>query len=100
MRKPVFAIEIVQSLYLLNPKFQASNHLLWLYSPVCVGIPEDRFSHDAAQLIRLPSRLTLICVHEGKLCILRTKRQICLLFPSANSVEKTADHRINIYRTV
>ena len=24
-------------LLLLNPKFQASSHLLWLYSPVCVG---------------------------------------------------------------
>ena len=24
------------SLYYLNPKFQASSHLLWLYSPVCV----------------------------------------------------------------
>ena len=33
----VFATRIVQSLYLLNPKFQASSHLLWLYSPVCVG---------------------------------------------------------------
>ena len=32
----VFAIRIVQSLYYLNPKFQASSHLLWLYSPVCV----------------------------------------------------------------
>ena len=32
----VFAILIVQSLYYLNPKFQASRHLLWLYSPVCV----------------------------------------------------------------
>ena len=21
----------------LNPKFQASSHLMWLYSPVCVG---------------------------------------------------------------
>ena len=21
----------------LNPKFQASSHLVWLYSPVCVG---------------------------------------------------------------
>ena len=28
---------VVQSLYFLNPKFQASSHLLWLYSPVCVG---------------------------------------------------------------
>ena len=32
----VFAIRIVQSLYYLNPKFQASSYLLWLYSPVCV----------------------------------------------------------------
>ena len=33
----VFATRIVQSLYFLNPKFQASSHLVWLYSPVCVG---------------------------------------------------------------
>ena len=32
----VFATWIEQSLYFLNPKFQASSHLLWLYSPVCV----------------------------------------------------------------
>ena len=33
----VFAIQIVQSLHYLNPKFQASSYLLWLYSLVCVG---------------------------------------------------------------
>ena len=33
----VFAIWIEQPLYYLNPKFQASDHLLWLYSPACVG---------------------------------------------------------------
>ena len=33
----VFATRIVQSLYYLNPKFQVPRHLLWLYSPVCVG---------------------------------------------------------------
>ena len=33
----VFATRIVQSLYFLSPKFQASNHILWLCSPVCVG---------------------------------------------------------------
>ena len=33
----VFATRIVQSLYFLNPEFQASCNLLWLYSPVCVG---------------------------------------------------------------
>ena len=32
----VFATRIVQSLYILNPKFQGSSLLLWLYSPVCV----------------------------------------------------------------
>ena len=33
----VFANRIVQSLFFLNPKFQAPSQLLWLYSPVCVG---------------------------------------------------------------
>ena len=33
----VFATKIVQRLYFLNTKFQASSHLLWLYSPVYVG---------------------------------------------------------------
>ena len=27
----------MKSLYFLNQEFQVSNHLLWLYSPVCVG---------------------------------------------------------------
>ena len=33
----VFTIRIVQSLYFLYPEFQVSSHLLWRYSPVCVG---------------------------------------------------------------
>ena len=33
----VFTTKVVQLLYFLSPKFQASSHLLWLYSPVCVG---------------------------------------------------------------
>ena len=33
----VFATRIVQFLFFLNPKFQASSLLLSLYSPVCVG---------------------------------------------------------------
>ena len=28
---------IVHSLYLLKLTFQASSHILWLYSPVCIG---------------------------------------------------------------
>ena len=44
---------IVQSLYFLNPKCQASSHLLWQYSPVCVRPgrkPEHWFSHVSAHL--------------------------------------------------
>ena len=58
-----------QSIFFLNPKFQASSHLLLLYSPVCVGPgrkPEDRFSHKEAQmsmiqvkLVRIPSPVSL-----------------------------------------
>ena len=33
----VFATRIVQFLIYLNLKFPASSHLLWLYSPICVG---------------------------------------------------------------
>ena len=47
----VFATQILQFLFFLNPKFQASSHLLWLHRSVCVGLvgnPEDRFSRIAA----------------------------------------------------
>ena len=50
----VFATWIVQSLFYLNPKLQASRHVMWLYSPVCVGPgrkPKDLFSHDEAHTI-------------------------------------------------
>ena len=50
----IFAIRVIQTLYYLNPKFQASGHPLWLYGPICVdlvGNPEDRFSHNEAQVI-------------------------------------------------
>ena len=43
----VFATRMVQSLYYLNPKFQASRHLL----SDLVGNPEDRFSHKEARMI-------------------------------------------------
>ena len=32
----IFATLLLQSLFFLNPKFQASSHLLWPYSLVCV----------------------------------------------------------------
>ena len=51
----VFATRIVQSLYFLNTKFQDSSHLVWSCSLVCVGPvvgnPEDRFSHNVAQMV-------------------------------------------------
>ena len=49
----VFATRIVHSLYFLNPKFQASSHLLRLYTARFVldqvKNPEDRFSRNEAQ---------------------------------------------------
>ena len=48
----VFDTQLVQFLYFINQKFQASDHLLWLYSPdyvSLVGKPEDRFSHNETQ---------------------------------------------------
>ena len=46
-----FASQIVQSLYFLNPKFRASDHLLWLYSPVCVGTGRKQTGFLAMRLI-------------------------------------------------
>ena len=45
----VFATPIVKPLFFLNPKFQASSHLLWFVSDL-VENPEDRFSHNEAHL--------------------------------------------------
>ena len=36
-READLTTQLVKSLYFLNPKFQASSHLSWPYSPVCVG---------------------------------------------------------------
>ena len=60
----VFATWIVQFLYFLNPKFQASRRLLWLYSPVCVG-PGSSFvsSEDSYQPGHPPSLISLHCPH-------------------------------------
>ena len=45
----VFATQIVQFLYFLNPKFQASSHLLGLYRLVCHR-PDCWFPHAKALL--------------------------------------------------
>ena len=49
----VFATRIVQSIFLINTKFQASIPIHRLYSPACVGPgrnPEDRLPHDACDM--------------------------------------------------
>ena len=49
----VFATRIVQFLFYLNPKFQASSSFLWLYSLIGVGPvrkPHCWFSHEAAHM--------------------------------------------------
>ena len=51
----VFATRIVQLLFHLNPKFQASGSFLCLYRPVCVGPvwkPHCWFSHETAYLFK------------------------------------------------
>ena len=50
----VFATRIVQFLFYLNQKFQASSSFLCLYRPVCVGPvrkPHCWFSHEVAHLV-------------------------------------------------
>ena len=50
----VFAAQIVQFLFYLNPKFQASRSFLCLYRPVCIRPfqkPHCWFSHNAAHLL-------------------------------------------------
>ena len=52
----VFATQIVQFLFYLNPKFQASSSFLNLYRSVCVGPvwkPHCWFSHEVAHLVCL-----------------------------------------------
>ena len=51
-----FATRIVQILFYLNPKFQASSSFLCLYRSVCVGPvrkPHCWFSHEAAHMSKV-----------------------------------------------
>ena len=55
-READFATWIVQFLFYLNPKFQASISFLCLYRPVCVGPVRKShcwFSHEEAQIFVL-----------------------------------------------
>ena len=64
----VFATQIVQSFYFLNPKFQASSYLLWLCRPVCVGPVRkigDQFSRNEAQMINLYMETPLASLYKN-----------------------------------
>ena len=69
----VFASRIVQFLYFLNPKFPASNHLLCLYSLVCVGPgrnPKLLVSHAQTHLLHvvlvLPPKAFSLSQYDAK----------------------------------
>ena len=87
----VFAIQIVQSNYLLNPKFQASGHPLWLHSLVCVGPgrkPRSMFfpqrgSLGSWSLLSLHIDSTIYLIHESNIssllqCSIDVQRDLCL----------------------
>ena len=83
----VFATYIVQSLCFLNTKFQASSHLVWLYSLVFVRPgrkPECWFSHDEAHLTVClgPSFQKL---RTRKLGMTTVEAYFCVLFLSRSS---------------
>ena len=55
----VFAIWIVQSLYYLNPQFQASSQLLWLYNRFVSDLVGNRFSHNEAQICMCQMKMSV-----------------------------------------
>ena len=76
----VFVTQIVQSLCFLNPKFQASSHFLWLYSPVSVRAyrnPEEQFSHNEAHAIHrsLISPFVVCCLDSKMTIVIYSKFQ-------------------------
>ena len=77
----VFAIQIVLSLYFLNPKFQVSSHLPWLYSPVCVGPGRKPrrpiFSQRGSNVLCLNFGTYLMCHVKNRIfAYAKTKTQI------------------------
>ena len=70
----IFAIQVVQSLFYLNPKFQASSYLLWLYSQVCVrpGWKSRRqlFSQRGSNVLVFPSAILTTQVSNARPMVL------------------------------
>ena len=64
----VFATYNVDSAILLHPKSQASSYPLWLYSPVCVANPEDKFSDDEAQIYFVCNDRKMFVISANDMC--------------------------------
>ena len=60
----VFATQVVQFLFFLNPKFQVSSLLLWLYRLVCVGPGKKSWTTFLAHLNRRLTRWAYSIVVE------------------------------------
>ena len=79
----VFATWIIQSLFFLNSKFQASSHLQWLHRPVCVRPgrdPEDQFSHVVARTLAPHTRkLQKPCVCIQMECPVNVHLMACFM---------------------
>ena len=79
----VFAKWIAQFLYFPNPKFPASNHLLCLYSWVCVRPvqkPHCWFSHDASHLFSEVGQLVsldTLDASDNSLCYVPLELRFC-----------------------
>ena len=88
IRAFVFATQIVESLYFLNPKFQASSHLLWLYRLVCVGpgrkplrpVFSQRGSYVSLPLVRVQNRQAY---YGLEYCHQKISQQDVLIWPGA-----------------
>ena len=93
--QPLCFRHIVQSLFILNPKFQASSHLLMLCSRVGDRPgwnPEDRFSRDAAHFSVIYSLIGLSLAWDK--CETRIVMLVCGGAPLAQLVEcRTLDHK-------
>ena len=71
----VFDSWIVQSLFYLNPKFQASSHLLWLYSLVCDGPGRKPRRPVFSQ------RGSAICSHIGNVMTMTCTQGEIIVYP-------------------
>ena len=82
-----FATQIVQFLYFLNPNFQASTHLVWLHSPVCVGPARKPrrpvFSHRGSNdIIKMNRHASTIIYSMYRVDALRTPSRLRAGYPT------------------